>query len=382
MLLPLLFFMICLGLMLYVYVGYPAALWLLTTFGRKRPIPVGVSDLPTVSLIIAAHNEAEVIGQKLENTLAQTYPEDRLEIIVASDASDDGTDEIVRAYEDRGVRLFRAPIRQGKTGTITSAAVTTTGEILMFSDANALYAPDAIEKMTHPFSDATIGGVSGRLNYENTRRTAMSEGEQLYWSYENQIKVWESAFNSLIGANGSLYALRREAFVPIDSDVSDDFGLPLAAYGRGYRVIFQPLAVSREEAPETIALEFRKKRRFVAHQLTTLARLWPTLRPFRDGKLLFQLVSHKLLRNSVPFFLLGMFVSSLAIPSFGWLLIVLQLAFYDLALIGLGFYRLGSPVRLFATPLYFCTVNLAAAFGVLDFLTRRNYATWNERQVR
>ena len=378
-LLPLLFFMICLGLTLYVYVGYPAVLWLLTTFGPRRPIPVVSADPPTVTLIIAAHNEAKVIGRKLENTLAQTYPEDRMEIIVASDASDDGTDEIIRGYADRGVRLFRAPLRQGKTGTITAAAATATGTILMFSDANALYAPDAIEKMALPFSDAAIGGVSGKLIYENTRRTAMSDGEQMYWSYENQIKVWESTFNSLIGANGSLYALRREAFGPLDPDVSDDFGFPLAAYGRGYRVIFQPLAVSREKAPETIKLEFRKKRRFVAHQLTTLARLWPVLRPFSDRKLLFQLVSHKLLRNSVPFFLLGMFFSCLAMPYFGWLLIVLQLAFYDLALIGLGFYRLGSRVRLFSTPLYFCTVNLAAAFGVLDFLTRRNYAAWNEK---
>ncbi|MBM3263392.1 MAG: glycosyltransferase family 2 protein [candidate division Zixibacteria bacterium] len=369
-------FFVCFGLIAYVYFGYPALLWLFT---RKKEKLVRSAERPPVSMIVAAYNEEIVITEKLENTLNQTYPPDRLEVIVASDGSDDRTDAIVRSYADRGVALHRSPERRGKMTVLMDAVQQATGEILVFSDANAMYASDALERLVEPFADVRTGCVCGRLVYENRHTTSISDGERMYWSYENRLKTWESVFNSLIGANGSIYALRRSAFVPLDPDVSDDFGLPLAAYAGGYRTVFQPEAVSREEAPATVYMEFRKKRRFVAHQLITLVRLWSVLKPFQDPKLLFQLVSHKLLRNAVPFFLMGMFGASLAISSpFGAALVNVQAVFYTLAAVGLSVSGAGRPPRIFSVPLYFFTVNAAAVGGIVDFLRKKNYAAWNE----
>lgn len=375
---PLLLFSIFFLTIAYVYFGYPVLIWMLSGRSREDPDHPPMA-LPTVSFIIAAYNEEAVIEQKIRNTLALTYPQDRLEVVVASDGSDDATDGIVTRYIDHGIRLHRLPVRQGKLPAISSAVAGATGDILVFSDANAIYAPDALERLVEPFRDERIGCVCGKLLYVNPADTSISEGETLYWNYENRLKEWESRFNTLIGANGSIYALRRSAYVPLDHDVSDDYGFPLAAYARGYRVVYQPAAISREEAPVSIYAEFRKKSRFVAHQLTTLARLWPMLRPFRDPKLLLQLVSHKLLRTSVPFLLIGLLVSGTMVEEpYSQILFWGQIAFYSLAACGLLMYHLGISWKLFTIPLYFCIVNAAAATGIFQFFRKTNYAAWNE----
>ncbi|MEE2708055.1 MAG: glycosyltransferase family 2 protein, partial [Gemmatimonadota bacterium] len=295
-------FLICFFLIiLYVYFGYPVLLWLLTR--RSQDVDLFSGDaMPSISLIITAHNEIEVIERKIQNTLALTYPKESFEIIVASDGSDDGMDEAVTRYADMGVRLHRLPKRSGKTPALMGAVAEACGEIFVFSDANAMYEPDALTHLIAPFRDEQVGCVCGKLRYVNPSDTSISDGERMYWDYENRMKEWESRFNSLIGANGSIYALRRSAYTPLDPDLSDDYGFPLAAYAAGYRVVYQPLAVSREEAPATVFAEFKKKSRFVSHQLTTMWRLWPRLNPIRNPRLLFQIVSHKLLRNLVPFF--------------------------------------------------------------------------------
>ena len=365
-------------LILYVYFGYPALLWILTRHPHD-PAALPDGELPTISLIITVHNEIEVIDQKLRNTEALDYPRDRLEIVVASDGSDDGTDEVVMQYADQGIHLHRLQGRRGKMPTLMSAAATASGNILVFSDANAMYEPDALLRLVEPFRDERIGCVCGKLLYTNLSDTSISEGERLYWDYENRLKVWESRFNSLIGANGSIYAIRRAAYTPLDPDLSDDYGFPLAAYAGGYRVVYQPSAVSREEAPVSVFTEFRKKSRFVSHQLTTMARLWPRLKPLRDPRLLFQIVSHKLLRNMVPFFLVGILALSFQMnESVSSILLWGQAVFYGLAVCGLIIYRFGMSFRLVTIPLYFCTVNAAAAVGVFQFLWKRNYASWND----
>jgi cellulose synthase/poly-beta-1,6-N-acetylglucosamine synthase-like glycosyltransferase len=231
-----------------------------------------------------------------------------------------------------------------------------------------------------PFADPNTGCVSGRLIYENRQATPVSRGETLYWNYENRLKALESRFHTLLGANGSMYAIRRAAYRPLDPDVSDDFGLPLAVYAQGYRVVFQPAAVSREEAPSTPGMEFRKKSRFVSHQLTTLSRLWPMLKPLERPRFLFQLMSHKLLRNMAPFFLIGMLGTSFSIPApYGPALLSLQGLFYGAAVMGMALQRLRRPFRLFTLPFYFCLVNAAAVAGIAHFFRRKNYAAWNEK---
>ena len=379
---PLILFLIFSLIVTYVYFGYPALLWLMTR--RKPPIEYISAEAedrrPSLSLIIPAYNESSVIERKIQNTLSLSYPEDKLEIIVASDGSDDGTDEIVKRYADRGIRLYRGANRLGKTPTMMEAVKMARGTIFVFSDANAMYETDALEKLVLPFQDEQVGCVCGKLRYINREGTTISEGEALYWKYESRIKTWESKFNTLIGANGSIYAVRRLAYVPLDADLSDDLGFPLAAYASGYKIIFQPYAVSTEEAPRDIRTEFKKKSRFVAHQLTTLTRLWAILRPWRDLKFLFQVVSHKLLRNCVPCFLLGMLILSFTIPGpYGPLLLWGQVIFYGLALLGGLMYGHIHSNKVLIIPLYFCIVNAAALNGIFQYFRRKNYAVWNEK---
>ena len=366
----------------YVYFGYPALLWVFTT-GKKTAeySPQETEGIyPSLTMIIPAYNEVAVIDRKIENTLALSYPADKLEIIVASDGSEDGTDEIVTQYADRGVQMYRAALHKGKTPTMMEAVEMASGTIYVFSDANAMYASDALEKLVLPFQNKQVGCVCGKLQYHNREASTISDGETLYWRYENWIKARESQFNTLIGANGSIYAVRRSAYVQIDPDLSDDFGFPLAAYAKGFKVVFQPDALSTEEAPPAIKIEFKKKSRFVAHQLTTLIRLWAMLRANRDLKFLFQLFSHKLLRNFVPVLLIGMLILSFTIPRpYGPLLIWGQGLFYSLALLGGLTYGYIRPMRVFTIPLYFCVVNAAALNGIFQYVRRRNYAAWNEK---
>ena len=370
--------MLLLAAILYVYVGYPVLLRILTL--TRHPESYGKRDsLPSVALIITVHNEADIIEKKLANTLELDYPANLLEMVVASDCSDDGTDEIVGRYAERGVRLLSMPARRGKTPTLVEAVSATRSDLLVFSDGNAMYQPDAILKIIEPFHDGMVGVVCGGLTYSNASESPISQGEKLYWDYENSLKALESRFNSLIGANGSIYALRREAFSEIDDDLSDDFGLPLAAYASGYLVKYQPSALSTEEAPDGVLTGFRKKSRFVAHQLTTLARLWPDLRKRSDHRFLFQIISHKLLRNLVPFILIALLAVCLMMPSIiNTILLEIQLWFYAAAGIGYLLQSVGISLKLFMIPMYFCTVNAAAAVGVGQFLSRRNYAAWDD----
>lgn len=370
--------LLIISMVVYVYFGYPALLWALAP-RETREWPLTSRPAPSVTLIITARNEADIMERKLQNALQLSYPFGELSIVVASDASDDGTDEIVERFHDQGVRLVPMRERMGKTPTLTRAALSTESEIIAFSDANAMYAPDAMQHLVAPFGDARVGAVCGKLDYLNQEDTSISQGERLYWNYENQLKQLETRFNSLIGANGSIYALRRSAFASIDPDLSDDFGLPLAAYALGFRVVYQPEALSTEEAPNSALSGFKKKSRFVAHQLTTLARLWPRLRPFSDGRFLFQVASHKLLRNLVPFFLMLLIaISSATSSSLSAALFWMQLAFYSLGVLGLLCHALGTSIKLLMIPLYFCTVNVAAANGVIQFLRKRDYSAWHD----
>lgn len=369
-----------LGLIIYVYFGYPLLLSMMARRSVGQPVQP-MESYPSVSMIIAAHNEEAIIEQKLHNILALLYPRDRLDIIVTSDGSNDRTDEIVGRYADHGVILHRLPVHRGKLPAIVSAVSGAAGDILVFSDANAMYEPEALMRLVEPFQDERVGCVCGKLLYTNHTGTSISDGETLYWGYENRIKQLESQFNSLIGANGSIYAIRRSAYVPLDDDLSDDYGLPLVVYAKGYRVVFQPSAISREAAPVSVRAEFKQKCRWVSQQLTTIVRLWPILRSLHDPKLYFQIVSHKLLRTIVPFLLIGLLLSSAMLDTpFARMLLWGQVGFYSLAVCGLLLYRRGVNTRVFAIPLYFCTVNAAAAIGFVKFLRKVNYTAWDKKE--
>jgi cellulose synthase/poly-beta-1,6-N-acetylglucosamine synthase-like glycosyltransferase len=247
----------CAASLFYTYLGYPLLLFIACRF---RPRPVRKREIyPRVSLIISAYNEARVIRAKLQNALESDYPRDCLEIIVVADGSSDSTAEIVREYADLSVRLLYEPERRGKVAAMNRAVPFSQGEVLLFSDANTFYPPQAIGKLVSNFNDREVGGVSGRkILIEDLDRDA-TRGETAYWSYESRLKTAESLLGSIPTADGEMFAVRRSLFRSIPSDiVHDDMYLTMSVVEAGYRVVFESEATSAEKASITLRDEFHR----------------------------------------------------------------------------------------------------------------------------
>lgn len=376
----LLLFVVSAAVPFYVYAGYPALIWLIA---RIRPRPVAQADvLPSMTIIVAAHNEEGVIAAKVVNSLALDYPPDRLEVLICSDGSTDRTEEIVRSVGDPRLFLLALP-RGGKAAALNAGAARARGEILVLTDANVELASDALRKLARGFADPDVGGVSGRKKAFVRHGADTTEvGENLYWRYDQWQKRQESAAGSIIAADGTLYALRRSLYVPIaDPAQADDIAISARVVLQGKRLVFDPEAVAWEEAPAEGAEEFRRKVRVTNHSLRALLELGTPL--WTSGLYSFELISHKLVRHLVPFFLVLLLLSS------GWLaretslfrfVVVLQLVFYALALAGalLRRRRSGS-LKMFSVPYYFCLVNAAALLGVLALLRGTRVREWSPR---
>jgi len=294
-----------LAIMLYAYLGYPL---LLVAFGRvRRPRPILRSEArPTVTVVVAAWNEEAIIGEKTANTLTQDYPADRLDLVVVSDGSTDRTDAIVEEHagQSRRVRLLHTKGRQGKSVALNIGVPATTGEIVVLTDANAMFRKEAVAQLVRPFGDPRVGAVSGQLCYRPGE--GLKEGEGFYWRYEQRVKRAESALASLLGANGSIYAIRRELFRPLRPRDVNDFVIPYWALLQRRAVILEEDAISYEEAAPSLWGEYRRKVRIMARAIPTMiSLLWPTLARGRVF-LLWQLISHKLLREIQGLFFLGM----------------------------------------------------------------------------
>jgi cellulose synthase/poly-beta-1,6-N-acetylglucosamine synthase-like glycosyltransferase len=360
-----------------VTVGYPLTLALAGLLFRR---PRQLTDCePTVTLIIAAHNEEACIASKLENTLALDYPRGRLEIIVASDGSTDRTADIVRSYADRGIVLREFP-RVGKTGMQNQVARSANGEILVFSDANAAYRPDAIRKLVRNFVDPAVACASGQLIYES-RQASAGDGEQSYWNYEKFLKRCESDLSSLIGANGSIYAVRRTDYVEIDSDLISDLVEPLALVRSGKRVVYEPDAISVEEASSNYAVEFKRKVRILTRSINGLLHMRALFNPFRYGIFSLQLVVHKLLRYLVPVFLATSLTSLLALAVLGQyraVLLAVALALTAAMLVGKGILpRWSNPaVRACHLLYYYLMVNYALVPAWINIFRRTRVTVW------
>lgn len=370
-------------LIAYTYLLFPALVFLRSRLSRR---PSKTADItPNVSMIIAAHNEANSIGAKLDNLLALDYPRDRLEVIIASDGSTDGTEAIVRRYADRGIKLLALP-RQGKAPALNAAVAASRGEILVFSDANSLYAPDAIRALVRPFADPEVGGVAGNQRYLNKRSvSAAGEGEHSYWNFDRKLKQFQSEAGNAISATGAIYAIRRSLFQPVPAGVTDDFVTSTRVIAQGYRLVFAPEAVACEPVAGTSGAEFGRKVRVITRGLRAVLVMRELLNPFRYGFYAFQLFSHKVLRRLAVFPLL---VLSLATP-FLWghglfyqLALLAQLAFYGCAVLGLllGKTRLGR-LKVFSLPFFFCMVNLAAFLAVWNIVRGRRVDRWEPQRV-
>lgn len=361
----------------YTYVGYPLLLYVMTR--QRRSISPAHSTWPQVTLIISAYNEKEVMAEKLHNALELDYPRDLLEILVVSDASDDGTDEIVTGFEGHNLRLIRQTQRLGKSAGLNLGVGQARGEIIIFSDANALYEPDAIRNLVRHFSEPRAGYVVGNARYsERPGQSASAESEGIYWRLETWLKEKESLFGSVVGGDGAIYAIRRELFTPLLATDINDFLNPLQIVSKGYRGVYDKSAVCYEEAGDSFGKEFRRKVRIVSRSINAVFRAPRVLLPWTQPRHWLALVSHKALRWLAPVFLLILFVATLALVKIPLYQIALWLQglFYGMALAGWKLERRIAAPQFLYLPLYFCIVNLAALLGLFRFLTGSLAPTW------
>ena len=288
-------FVLSIALLAYVYVGYPLFLRAVVRVRGARPIR-RADVTPRLSLVISAYNEAAVIERKIRNALSLVYPRDAIEIVVISDASDDGTDAIVERYGDRGVKLERQPERRGKTAGLNRVVPTLAGEIVVFSDANAIYQSDALLKLVRNFADSTVGCVTGEARYLTGDRSAADLGERVYWDYEIQVKRLETALGSMVGGDGAIYAIRRSLWRSLPENAINDFLNPLQIVEAGWRAVYEPDAVCYEETAGGMRTEYRRRVRIVSRSWRAVFQARGVLNPRRVGLFTWSLVSHKMLR--------------------------------------------------------------------------------------
>ena len=434
-----LFFWFCVGLIVYTYILYPLLVVVWAYFFPK-PSRFVNAYLPSVSMVVAAYNEEEVIKQKLENCLAIDYPADKIEFLFASDGSSDRTNEILvgamqrpprgiaptccqnveampglgqiapkcgqnvglrgiaptgppasrgisptgppasRGITPTAVKAFLYRERAGKLNVLNKLVPEAKGELLVFSDANTMYEADAVRKLVRHFADPTVGGVCGKLRLVNPNQNVGGEGEGLYWRYENVLKSSEGKIYAVIGANGAIYAIRRELFRPLPSQavIMDDFLISLRVLEQGFRVIYEPEAVASEKTSPDMQGEFTRKVRIAAANFNGISYIKGLLNPLR-GFVALALWSHKIVRWLVPFLALAALVTNLFLLKLGGIYVVtlaLHLLLYAGAILGyLGdrLFRHSGPFMLFY---YLVTMNLAIFLGFWRSMTRTQKMAW------
>ncbi len=300
-------------------------------------------------------------------------------MIVASDCSSDRTNEIVKEFEPRGVRLLRQPVRMGKTAAQNAAVEVAQGEIILFSDATTVYAQDALRSLLPSFADNSVGCVAGRLVYVDPSKSGVGRGARSYWDYETFIKRCESQVGSLIGASGCLYAVRRSAYVPMYNEACSDFLIATKMVEQNLRAVFEPDAICTEETNRRSDRELRMRVRVITQTLNDLWRHRRVMNPLNTGFYAVQLFSHKLLRYFVPFFLFAFIAATAELAASStvaaWLL-VLQCGFFILAGIGLLLEKSGQRLGPASLPFYFCLANIACCIALFHFLKGERYASW------
>ena len=359
------------GALAYVYVVYPALVGALRLVSRK-PVRSAPYE-PSVCLFIAANDEADVIEMKLRNALSLDYP--ALEVVVASDGSIDGTNEIVRRFAPR-VRLLEFSPRQGKIAAIINGMAFVKSDIVVYSDANTFLELDAIRSLARNFADPTVGCVSGDVVLIG-ERAMLGRSEDLYYEYERWIQRAESEVGSMIGADGALYAIRRELFQPPPADtILDDMAIPMAVVRQGYRAVFEPGALAHEQGVTEAKEEFWRKSRVVAGAIQFLTRRDSSV-PIDTPQVILSLISHKALRWLSPVFALSAFASSVAVA--GSSPLYLNVAVLQGTVVGLGLLGCFPPFRripFVGLAHYFCLVQAAAALGFLRGLQGRQSVLW------
>jgi biofilm PGA synthesis N-glycosyltransferase PgaC len=374
-----LIFWTCFLLVVYTYVLYPALLFLaasIAQFWRGAGRPIETGPLPAVSMIIPAHNEERHLPAKLANLATLQYPKDRLEILFVSDGSTDATNEMLRCAADTNTTLLVLPTRGGKSAALNQGVDQARHNILVFSDAATLFEPDAVSQLVHHFADPRVGVVCGALQFQASAESRQTEG--LYWRYESLLRRMEAHIGVTLTASGAIYALRRECFVPLSTDtLVEDLVVPMTARRLGFRVLYDPEARGTDFAASTVAGEFARRVRIATGSFRALGVL---LQGPLDPVTAFAFVSHKLLRWTLPFLLIGMLVSSATLldSSLYRALFALQVLFYGWGLVGCLFRKHIQGIRFALMAYYLLAIHLAFLVGFVRYLFGRREIEWRQ----
>jgi len=381
-------------LLAYIYMGYPALILLLAKFFRR---PVNKASItPPVTIVIPTFNEEVVIAEKIENTLHLDYPQDRLQILVCDDASEDRTVEIVKSYGWAGVELSQGTARSGKVGGLNRALQAAIGEIFVIADADILTSPDALRELIANFGDETVGCAMAQ-----TKMASSGEGTSggLYWRYEALIRQSESDIHSTVAATGHFMALRRKLLQPIPMDVIlDDFYLAMMTIRQGYRVISEPKAIVWERPTQSMGDEVNRRSRLTAGRFQIISMRRDYL-PYLPLLLQFQVISHKFLRLGIPHLMIAALLSNIvyvlisigtdALSLLSFVMsgaLILQGIFYGLAFAGKVWFgklsRQSKLIKILMLPYYLCATNFAGIAGLANFVSGKRTVLWQQASRR
>ena len=389
-------FWILLFIVFYTYVGYGIVLYTMVLIKRifsKNKVTIkdhNSENLPEVALLIPAYNEKEYVKQKMANTLTLNYPKDKLKIFWITDGSDDGTNNLLEAYDN--VQLFHKNERKGKINAMNRVMPYVTSPIVVFSDANTELGKDAIMHIVNCFKDPKVGCVSGekRIINKNTD-TAAGAGEGLYWKYESTLKKWDAELYSAVGAAGELFAIRTELYQKVEQDtLLDDFIISLRVAQKGYTIQYNPEAYAIESASENVKEELKRKIRISAGGIQSVIRLRALFNIFKYGILSFQFISHRVLRWTLtPLCLILLIPVSMLLAinegiwgfefyaTFFWI----QLFMYLIAFIGWILENNSTRIKVLFVPYYFFIMNLSVILGFFRFINNNQSVNW-ERAKR
>ncbi|MDP2923098.1 MAG: glycosyltransferase family 2 protein [Candidatus Omnitrophota bacterium] len=373
-----LLFYLSLIFLFYTYCGYILFMSILARLRKdkavdKQPIT------PLISVVIAAYNEEKNIGGKLNDIINLDYPREKMEVFVVSDASSDATDEIVSGFAGRGVKLLRLEKRSGKIAAYRKALPQIKGEIVVFSDATSVLTHNSLANLVSNFNDKSVGCVGGLLTYINPKRALVGKGENKYWQYEKRVIELESRLASLTSVSGTLYAVRKELYpLDIKDYLADDLIVPFNVVKKGYRVILEPQAVCYDYTTLSINEEMAKRIRITVQNIRGLIDQPGILNPFKYGLYSFLVISHKLFRLLVPFFMAALLISNIFLlfhSSLFAFLLVLQIIFYLANFYGYAIserYKFSTGKYLF----YFGLSNYAILMGIIQCIRGQKVVTW------
>jgi biofilm PGA synthesis N-glycosyltransferase PgaC len=380
-------FWVSLFIIFYTYIGYGIVLYAMVKIKRLFVKPVKLVDgsfTPSLTLIVAAYNEASVIEEKIQNTLQLIYPKDKLQLIFVTDGSTDDTPNVIAKYPQ--IKLLHKDGRSGKINAVHRAMSEVNTEIVVFTDANTFLNENALLRIAKHYIDPKVGAVSGEKRVAIEANADATAGEGFYWKYESALKKWDAELYSVVGAAGELFSVRTDLYVAVEPDtLLDDFMISMKIAMKGYKIAYDADAYAMESSSENLKEEYKRKVRIASGGIQSIIRTSKLFNPFFMPLLGFQYLSHRVLRWTITPFLmiLVVFVNAyLLVDTFNWLLVIImvgQVSFYSLAALGWLLERKEVRIKILFIPYYFCFMNYCVLVGIYRyFFTQKSSVLWDK----